>query len=399
MITRVNPEQITGAGGEREVNVLDLMIVLGRRKRVLVVVPVLAALLSAGISMLLPETFKANTTLLPPQQAQSGSSAMLSQLGGMAGLAGVGGLKNPSDVYVGMLQSRTVADRLVARFNLKNVFGTASQDQARARLEQATSIKVGKEGLINIDVEGPDKTLVAPLANAYVGELTQLTKVLAVSEAGQRRLFYERQLEQAKNNLAKAEGALKGSLDSGGVISVDTESQAMLQTVGRLKAQVSAKEIELNSLRAFVTVNNQQYKRADEELNSLRAELGKLENGRGAQASPATSAAAKQGGFENIKLLRDVKYNQMLYDILAKQYEAARLDEAKDTSVIQVLDPAVEPERKSKPHRALIVAVSTMIALLAAIIWSLAAEAQRRLAMSEAGAAQWRELKASFGLK
>jgi uncharacterized protein involved in exopolysaccharide biosynthesis len=385
---------------ESEVSVLDIMIVIARRKRTIIWVPVAAALIAAAVSLTLPEVYKATTKLMPPQQNQSSASAMLSQLSGMAGLAGVGGAKNQSDVYIGMLQSRTLADRLIEKFNLKKVYGTESQEQARGRLQASTTINVGKDGLISIDVDDTDKKLVAPLANAYVGELMQLTKVLAVSEAGQRRVFYERQLEQAKDNLAKAEAGLKDALDSRGVISVDVESQAVLETVGRLRAQASAKEIQLSSMRAFLTPNNPQYKRVEEELGSLRAELGKLENGRGGDVSEGAAAkAGKQGGFENIKLLRDVKYNQMLYEILAKQYEAARLDEAKDPTLVQVLDPAVEPERKFKPRRSLIVALSAIIALFGTIGWSLAAEAHRKLLLSETGAAQWRELRSYLGLK
>ena len=385
----VNQEQSPRTTSElqNEVNIFDLIFLLTRRKRTIISITAVVALLAVCASLLLPESYRANTTLMPPQQAQSGASAMLSQLSGVVGLGGVGGLKNSNDVYIGMLQSRTVVDRLIEKFNLKKVYGTTSQEQARQRLFGSTTVKLGKDGLISIEVVDTDKKLVAPLANAYVAELGQLTKVLAISEASQRRVFYERQLEQAKDNLAKAEASLKGGLESRGVISVDVESQALLETVGRLRAQISAKEIELNSMTAFVTPNNPQFKRVEEQLASLRAELGKLENGRGTTntAPDSTATGASRNGFENIKLLRDLKYYQMLYEILAKQYEAARLEEAKDPTVIQVLDPAIEPERKFKPQRALIVVVSTMLALIAAIGWVLASEAYRKSLLPQSG--------------
>jgi uncharacterized protein involved in exopolysaccharide biosynthesis len=318
----------------------------------------------------------------------------------MAGAAaGIAGLKNPNDLYIGMLKSRTVTDKLIAKFDLKKEYDTDLQDETRAKLVENTTITSGKDGLITIEVEDKDKKLVAPLANAYVSELMQLTKVLAVTEASERRMFYERQLVQAKDNLAKAEMALKGAIDTRGVVSVDAESRALLETAGRLRAEASAKEIQLGSMRAFVTENNPDYKRVAEELSSLRVELAKLENGRGAKNSDEASVDGKQSGIANIKLLRDVKYYQMLYELLAKQYEVARLDEAKDPSIIQVLDTAVEPERKFKPHRALIVVLSTMIALFGAIGWAFVSEARRKTLMSESGAAQWRELKTHLGLK
>ena len=388
------------ADADDEISVLELLITIAKHRRLVISLPAAVAVLSIGVSLALPNVYKATTTLLPPQQAQSTASALLSQLGGMAGAAaGIGGLKNPNDLYIGMLKSRTLEGKLIAKFDLQKVYGTDLRETAFSKLEDNTTITSGKDGLITIEVEDRNQKLVAPLANAYVSELMQLTKVLAVTEAGQRRMFYERQLVQAKDNLAKAEMALKSAIDTRGVVSVDAESRALLETVGRLRAEASVKEIQLSSMRAFVTENNPDYRRAEQELSSLRAELAKLENGRGAKPSDVASADGTQSGIANIKLLRDVKYYQMLYELLAKQYEVARLDEAKDPSIIQVLDTAEEPERKFKPHRLLIVLLSTMFALFGAIGWAFVSEARRKTLMSEAGATRWRELKSHLGVK
>ena len=345
-----------------KVGLIDVMIVLAKRKKLVIGLPVAVGVAAVAIAMLLPPVYRASTTLLPPQQAQSGTAALLSQLGGAAGImAGAAGVKGPNDVYVGMLKSRTVADRLLDRFDLMKAYGIESRELARKQLEANTTINSGKDGLINIDVEGGDRKAVAALANGYVDELMQMTKTLAVTEASQRRLFFEKQLELSKNNLASAEVALKQALDTRGVISVDAESRGLLETVGRLRAQVSAKEIELDSMRAFVTEQNPEFRRTQEALASLRAELGRLENGRG-PAADTSGATGKKAGLDNIKLLRDVKYHQMLYEILSRQFEMARLEEARDSSVIQVLDPAQVPERSVKPKRAAIVLISTAIA-------------------------------------
>jgi uncharacterized protein involved in exopolysaccharide biosynthesis len=236
--------------------------------------------------------------------------------------------------------------------------------------------------------------MVAKLANAYVEELLDLTKVLALTEASQRRMFYERQLEQTKNNLAKAEMTLKGALDTHGVISVDGDSRAVVETIGRLRAQISAKEIQLGSMQAFVTRNNPEFKRVEEEAASLRAELSRLENGRPATEAQRAAGENKQAGLENIQTLRDVKYHQMLYELLAKQYEVARLDEAKDASVIQVLDSAIEPERKSKPLRGLMVLMGAVLGLVAAIAWAFVIESKERALQNPERAAQLAKLKA-----
>lgn len=379
-----------------EYGVMDILIVLAKNKKLIVALPLAMAIFSAALSMTLPNIYRANTKLLPPQQAQSGAAALLSQVGGFAGAASVAaGIKNPNDLYVGMLKSRTIADKLVTQFDLKKVYGTNSQEIARRKLEANTNITSGKDGIMTIDVEDENQGLVARLANAYVDELLSLTKVLAVTEASQRRIFFERQLELSKNNLATAEMTLKGALDTRGVISVDSDSRAIVETVARLRAQISAKEIQLGAMRAFITTSNPTYSRAQEELNSLRTELLKLENGRIDTPGQQTSQSSnKQVGLENIKILRDVKYYQMLYELLAKQYEAARLDEAKDASIIQVLDVAVEPERNFKPKRLYIVLLASAAALLLAIIASFIFETKRRVLRSSKGPEQLFQLKA-----
>ncbi|GAA5012515.1 Wzz/FepE/Etk N-terminal domain-containing protein [Massilia kyonggiensis] len=375
----------------RSIGVLDLFIILAKRKKVVFGFPLVSAILAAGISLLIPNSYQANTKLLPPQQSQSGAAALLSQLGGVAGaVASTAGLKNSNDLYVGMLKSRTVADRLIEKFNLKKAYDLESVEKTRLKLEANTAIASGKDGFITIAVEDENQKLVAPLANAYADELLKLTGTLAITEASKRRVFYERQLGQAKDNLANAELVLKKALETHGVISVDTESRVIVETMGRLRAQISAKEIQLNSMSAFVTAQNPEYKRVQEDLVSLREELAKLENGR----SPASeqSADGKQPGLENIKILRDVKYYQMLYEILSKQYEVARLDEAKDPSIVQVLDPATEPERKFKPKRLFIVLGALVASFLAAAFWAFLREGA--FVLQRKDAEKWNQVKA-----
>jgi tyrosine-protein kinase Etk/Wzc len=342
-----------------EASLFDLLFVFAKNKRLIFGLPVVVAVLTLGISLLLPVTYRASTTIMPPQQAQGGAAALLAQLGGaMGAVASATGIKNPSDLYIGMLKSRSISDKLVARFDLLKVYDVTSLEKARKELELNTSINSSKEGFITVSVEDNDKSRVAAIANAYIEELSTLNRTLAITEASRRRLFFEQQLEQAKNNLAAAESALKKGIDVSGVVSVDAESRAVVETVARLRAQVSAKEIQLNAMRQFVTANHQDFKRVEQELFSLRGELDRLENG-SAGASGAGDKAP--GGLENIKTLRQVKYNQMLYELLAKQYEAARLDEARDASVIQTLDAAISPEKQYSPKPVRLTAIAFVI--------------------------------------
>lgn len=379
---------------DSELTLIDVLIIFAKNKKLIIGMPIIAAVIAGAIGLALPNVYRATTKLLPPQQSQSSAAALLSQLGGIAGAAaGSAGLKNPNDLYIGMLKSRTIADKVIEKFDLRKVYDTDSLEKARKKLDENTTITSSKDGFITIEVEDKNQKFVAPLTNGYVDELLKLTKVIAVTEASQRRMFFEQQLELSKNKLAAAEMALKGALDTGGVISVDSDSRAILETVARLRAQISAKEIQLNSMRAFVTANNPDFKRVQEELNSSRLELSKLENGRPGGVGAANSGGTEQPGLENIKILREIKYHQMLYELLAKQYEGARLDEAKDPSIIQVLDRAIEPERKFKPKVLILVAISATIALLLAIGLAFLDEMKTRLLRTPNSAVQWARLR------
>jgi uncharacterized protein involved in exopolysaccharide biosynthesis len=381
---------------QESVGMIDVLILLAKNKKLLLGLPMGVAAAAVALSLtVLPPAYRASTTILPPQQSQSTAASLLAQFGGAGGLvANAAGIKNPNDLYVGMLQSRRVSDALIQRFSLLKEYDTESLERARKLLAEKTMIASGKDNMITVTVEDGRKQQVANIANAYIDELMKLTKTLAVTEAAQRRVFYERQLEQAKTNLATVETNLKRSLDKNGVISVDVESRAVVETVARLRARISAKEIQFSAMKAFVTPSHQDYKQAEQELNSLRAELDKLENGRASNISENVG----QAGLENMKLLRDMKYNQTLYELMAKQYEVARLDEAREAPVVQVLDPAIEPEKKSRPQPLLLGISSfaiTMFGVLAFVFWR---ETKARLMRGANFRTKWLELRSQFRL-
>lgn len=378
---------------QAEWSLVDGLIALAKRKKQLIVIPLVVALLVGGGSLMLPNIYKATTRILPPQQAQSGAAALLAQLGGVAGAAaGAAGVKNPNDLYIGMLKSRTIADGVIKSHDLQKVYGKTSMEATRKLLAKNTTILTGKDSLIVIEVEDADPKLAAAIANSYTAELLALTKVVAITEASQRRLFFERQLQTSKRNLEEAESSLRDTLGSHGVINVDSESRAIVETVARLRAQIAAKEIQFKSMQKFVTPNNQEYIRLQSELSSAKSELASLENGKPSQSQPAEGAKNK-GGLENMKTLREVKYHQMLYELLSKQYEVARLDEAKDASIIQVLDPAIPPESKSRPARAIMAITAAIFSFVLLICWVLGKDLLRRMADTDVGRARTTALK------
>jgi tyrosine-protein kinase Etk/Wzc len=379
-----------------EISLLDFAIVIAKRKWLVIGLPFVAAVVAAIVSLQLTHYYSGTARLLPPQQSQPMAGSLLGglgQLGGLAGgVGGVLGLKNPSDIYVGMLKSRTIADALVDRFDLLKVYGAKFRSDARDSLGKASTISVGKDNLITIEVEDPDPKRAAALANAYVEELEKLTGVLAVTEAGQRRVFFERQLAQAKDNLSKAEIAARSALEEGGIAAVDAHGRSLIQTAAMLRARVSAKEVELNSMRGYATEQNPAYRNAQEELRSLREQLAKVERGDGG----GSSQAGKAGGLQNVGLLREVRYNELLFEMLARQYEMAKVDEAKEGAVIQILDRAIEAERRSRPRRTAIVAITTAIAFLAAVVLAFVLEAIERAARDPRSGGRLEELKRSL---
>ncbi len=380
-----------------ELELIDILLILAKRKKLIFFFPLVVAALTAGLTLIFPNVYKASVKLLPPQQSQSGAAAMMAQLGGFAGAAAsAAGIKNPSDLYMGMLRSRTIAEKIIAKYDLKKVYATDSLEYAIKTLAGNTVIATGKDGIIAIDVEDEDKHLVPKLANAYADELLKLTNVILATEASQKRIFFEQQLVLAKDKLADAEIALKGGLEKNGVISVDGESRTILEIVSRLRSKIALKEIQLNAMRAFVTPNNQEFKRTEEELGSLRGELLKLENGRSELVSPISS---KKVGLESIKIVREVKYREMLYELLARQYEAARLEEAKDTSIIQVLDFAVEPERKSKPKRLIIALLAAFFTFFISLGWAFLSDMRERALVSSVSMAKWDKLRLMLGFR
>lgn len=354
---------------------LDPLLVLARRRSWLVLGPLLAALVAAGVSLVLPFRFTATTRILPPQQAQSAAAAMLSQLGGLAGAAsGALGIKNPSELYLGMLRSASVADAIIDRFKLRERWGGDYLVETRQLLGGRTRMRADKGGIITIEVTAEEPGLAAELANAYVEQLHRLTSTLAVTEAAQRRVFFERQLQQAKEKLADAEVGLRQALDTGGLVSVDAQGRAAVETVARLRAEISVREIQIGGMRGYATPGHPDLRRAERELASLRREVARLETGLGPGAEPGAGAAPATG-LGNLRLLREVKYQEVLFELLARQYELARVDESKEAPVVQVLDQAAPPEKRSSPRRTLMVLLTAATALILAALAAFGAEA------------------------
>jgi len=376
---------------------LGLAIIFLRHKRMIVGFPLGASVIAALVLLILPNWYTATTKLMPPQQSQSNAVAILGQLGALAGggASQALGIRNPSDIYVAMLKSRTVADSLIKQFDLRKVYDEDTLYYTRRKLARNSSITASRDGVITVEVEDEDPKLAAALANAYVHELRDLTLTLAVTEASQRRLFFEGQLKKAKSDLTTAEIDLKKFTEESGLVNPQGQVSLSVAAAAALRAQISAREIQLAAMKSFATENNPDIQRTRQELASLRGEIAKIETDNSKGKSDVLVPFGKAPGvsLEYVRKYRDVKYFETLYEVLAKQYEIARIDEAKDATLIQVLDPAVPPERKSGPKRTLTVLVVLVLALLVAMGWSLLLEKMRVSARNPRLLTQWAELE------
>jgi len=358
-----------------EINLLDLLIVLLKRKRLILGITFISALITAIVSLIMPPVYRAETSLLPPQPSSSMALQALSQLAG--GAAGIGaevlGIKTPADLYAGLLKSNTVLDRIIDRFKLMELYDKEYRIDAREALLDNIEVNVDKKSnIITLSVEDKDPVRAAQMANAFVEELKALTKGLAITEASQRRLFFEEQLKDTRLALIKAEEDLKKFQEKTGAIQVEEQAKAVIEGIATLRAQIAAKEVEIKVMKTYSTPYNPDLQRAEEALRAMKAELQKLEAKEGKNPDPLMpTGKMPEVGMEYLRKLRELKFNETLYDLLLKGYETARLDEARDAVVIQVVDKAIPPDKRAKPKRTLMVFVATFTGFFLSIFIAL----------------------------
>jgi uncharacterized protein involved in exopolysaccharide biosynthesis len=353
----------TGREVDAQLGFLDLATPLAEHVKLLLLLPLLAAALALGVAFAVAPTFTARTTLLPPQQQQSIAASALSSLGALAGLAGLAGggagVKSPAEQFVALMQSESITDRLIDDFKLLEVYDEKFRVLARKELLENVRFVVGKkDGLISIEVDDKDPRRAAAMATRFVEELRKLTSRLAISEAQQRRVFFERQLAQARDKLTGAQQALQASGFNSGAIKA--EPKAAAEAYARLRAEAVAAEVRLQALRRAFSDHAPEVQHQLAALAALRAQLGKAE-----------AAADTSGDADYISRYREFKYQETLFDLFARQYELARADESREGALIQVVDEAQVPERKSKPKRALVAALAWLVATVLAcvLIW------------------------------
>lgn len=351
----MNEHSISPAESDDEISLLDLLQTIVDNLRLLIIGPLVVGLAALGISFTIAPTFTAKTSFLPPQQQQGMAASMLASLGALGGLAGAAtGLKNPADQYVAFLKSNSIQDALIDRFDLMTRYEAEFRTNARKTLEANVNIASGKDGLITVTVDDKDPKIAADIANAHVLELTQLMSRLAVTEAQQRRQFFEKQLQQTQAKLTQAEIELKSTGINSNVLKANPQSA--VAAVAVLQAQIMAQEVKLGAMRGYLTETAPDFKQALNELATLRAQLAK--QSQETTSPPQAGQGSAQGDY--ISKYREFKYQETLFELFAKQFEMAKVDESREGATIQVLDAAQPPELKSKPKKALIAVLATL---------------------------------------
>lgn len=355
---------------EIQINLIDLLIVLAKRKRLIIGITMGVAICTAIISLIMSPVYMATTKILPRQKSSDSSDLashlqMLDQAGVISILSGGAlGIKTSNDLYIALLNSRPVLDRIIDMFDLMKLYNSKSRDEVRRSLKDKIMAQDDKKsGIITVNIEDKDPKRAADMANAFIEELRVMNKGLSVTEAAQRRLFFEEQLKDEKDSLSKAEEAMKSFQEKTGVVKIDTQATAVIENISHLKAQIAAKEVQIKVMRTYLTSQNPDIQRAEEELKGTVEQLGRLESKNEDGSALVPTGNIPSASTEYVRRMRDLKFNETLYGLLLNQYEAAKLDEARDATVIQVIEKAVPPEKKVKPKRMQMV-ILTMIASL-----------------------------------
>jgi tyrosine-protein kinase Etk/Wzc len=372
-------------------------VILARRKKFIFLVTVGFTAVACAVSFILHPEYTATIIILPPQQSSSVGSMLgdLGGLGSLSGLASMLGSKNSEEMYVTMLKSDSVENAVIQKYDLLQEYHKKYFFDARKKLEWYTTIDGSKkDGLIRLSFEDRNPARAAEIANGYIEILRGLSQHLAITEAAQRRVVFEQQLDKTKNDLANSEEALKQTELSTGFVQIDSQARALIESAARLRAEVVAKEVQIEAMQAYAGEGNPDLQEQQQELAGLRSQFNQLVGSNG--SSPDDLFLSKgnvpEAALEYARKLRDVKYNEAIFEALAKQLEIAKIDEAKEGGFLQIISPALTPERKSFPKRAWITLGAAALGLSLTILFVLFEVRLARLRANPADAEQLDQL-------
>lgn len=394
-MSEVNNATVDAAPEEDEISLIDLAIALGEEKKTVLLVTAITTTLAIVVSLLMTPIFTAKTVMMPPQQQQSGAASALASLGGLAGLAGAAaGIKSPDEMYIAFMQSESLQNAVIEKFDLKNRYEAKTLADTRKELKSNVKITADKKaGLITIEADDKDPEFAANLANAHVNQLRELLGRLAVTDAQQRRKYYEQQIAKTQEDLANAEADFRAAKEKSGMQVTAVIAETGVKASAELRGQIAAREVQMQAMSSFATPQNPDMQRLGSELAAMRAQLGKIEQGTGdGQKASSTQQQA-------VKSYRDIKAREAMMNVLVAQYESARVDEAKEGPLVQQVDVAQAPERRSRPKRALMVIVAAFAGLFLGVLVAFIRRALRKAGESQETATQLALLRQAWRFK
>ena len=366
-----------------EVTLFDYWQVISKRKWGIIALCAVMTMGTLVVSFLLPKIYESTATLLPQLESNNGvglgalfASGAASSAAQSLGISLPGSPATPTDVFTAMLKSRIMADDIIRRFDLMEHYETKTMHDARGSLEGATRIVVTKEKVIKVAVEDKDPQLASDIANFYVSNLDRLNQTLSVSKARENRKFIEQRVAETQTTLVKVEDALKEFQTQNRTVAIEAQSKAMIEATAMIQAQIMAQEVQLQVMGSYLSSNNPEIARVQSSISELRKQLQIMETGKsgkerlpGDRLRPAITSVPTLA-LEYGRLARDLKVQETLYALLNSQYEQAKLTEARDTPTVQVLDPAIPAERKSRPKILLNVLIAGILSLFVGLFWA-----------------------------
>lgn len=318
-------------------------------------------------ALLAAPRYTAQAAFLPPGEVSS-SGAISAQIGALGGSGLFGSSRSPAYVYAGLLRSQTVLGLVVDRFHLKDVYHTPFESNAERALAKATTIDVGlRDSIVTVQVVARSPYLARDIANGYLDAIQTMNGNLALSDASARRAFFKTQLENEKDQLANAEVELRKTQEQTGLILPASQATLQIDTIARTRAEIAGREVQLAALRQSSTDLNPDVIRLKSEIADLQGQLAGMEHGKESLGNVPTSQVPKLE-LESVRKEREVKYHEALFDIIAKQYESARLDESKSGPTVQIIDHASLPDVKSGPSRMLMVIAGLAVGVFTGLV-------------------------------
>lgn len=358
------------ASSSQFLDIPSLVRIVLLRRRLIAGASVACAILLFAASLLLKNTYKATALVMPPDHSSS-SLSMLSSAGLPAGALAALNVKSPGDLYVALMQSPAVENSVIDRFNLQTLYKRKHRSEARRELESRMQIlSDAKSGIISVSVVDTDPDRAAAMANAIVDGFDKLSSQLAITDAARRRLFFERQVAETRANLGRAEDALQASSARTGILEPEGNARATIGYEEQLRAQIAAKSVELQSLQTYNSDENPEVQTARRELQALQGQAGALKQSTTGGAG-GTKASQSSASLDYARKLREVRYNETVFELLMKNLEVARLDEAREGNVVQIISSATPPDMKDGPHRSFFLVGGFLLGLLGSVIWVL----------------------------